>query len=163
MGKPNIEMYHEEVLTREELLDKNIVHFNELDKKNMSELEIQTEVISNAMFNAMNNGRNVEIRDVATICAETLKEIGLENPVSHAYIESLFNFNNIYIPLYDLLDVATRYSMAGEKKSSDYRDGIIDAIITIRRFQRFSGFGEHQFIPDWNYAIDREIVEPHTH
>lgn len=150
-----MEKYEEKIKKREELVSKTIQSYFEIDKENLSKKEIQTEVIYNCFMNGLNSEGNVEIKDMASLVADTLEKLELDNPISHSYIKSLFNFNSIYVPLYDLLDLATEYTISGKKMSEDYRNGIIDSILTLRRFQRFSGFGDHEWIKDWNYAIDR--------
>lgn len=147
---------HEDAIQKREKLISNIIKESfEIEKENLSKKEIQTEVIYNCFMHCLNSEGNAEIKDIAATVSDVLEKLEMDNPISDTYIKSLFNFNSIYVPLYDLLDLAIDYSIAGKKMSEDYRNGVIDSIVTLRRFQRYSGFGDHEWIKDWNYAIDK--------
>ena len=47
-----------------------------------------------------------------------------------------------------------KYTYQEKEKSTDYRDGIIDCIVALRRFQRFKGFGDYEWKPYFNSAVD---------
>lgn len=147
--------HEEKIKSREELIAKNIKDSFDVDRENLSEKEILVEVIYNCFMNSLNSQGHVEMKDMANLTVETLEQLGHDTPISHDYIKSLFNFNSIYRPLYDLLDLAIDYSINGKKMSEDYRNGVIDSIITLRRFQRFNGFGDHEWLKDFNYAVDK--------
>ena len=49
--------------------------------------------------------------------------------------------------------MATEDVYMGKKRSTDYTDGIIDAIIALRRFETYSGFGDFNWEKDYNTSF----------
>ena len=154
--KENIEKYLQEILTIEAEDHHSILKINkELQNKYLDADEINILLLFTTMMNYMNTTPNAETMDMAVECLKQLKEAGNEFPLSSNFIESIFNFDNVYSPLYDLLELATTGRYRGEKMSDDYRKGIIDSIIAIRKFQRIHGLGDHEWEINYNTAINR--------
>ena len=154
--KENIEKYIQEILYNEHEGNMHVLKINkELQDKYLNEDEISILIFFTTMMNYMNNTPNAETMDIAVECIKELKEAGKEFPINSKFVESLFNFDNAYSPLYDLLDLATNGRYRGEKMSDDYRKGIIDSIIALRKFQRTHGLGDHEWEINYNTAINR--------
>ena len=154
--KENIEKYFDEIVSSEsEGHHNNLVINKELQDKYLNEDETNILIIFTTMMNYMNNVPNAETMDIAIECLKQLKEAGSDFPVSSKFLNSLFNFDNVYSPLYDLLDLATNGRYKGEKMSNDYRKGIIDSIIALRKFQRTHGLGDHEWEIYYNTAINK--------
>ena len=154
--KENIEKYFSEIVSSEsEGHHHNLVINKELQDKYLNEDETNILIIFTTMMNYMNNVPNAETMDIAIECLKQLKEAGSDFPVSSKFLNSLFNFDNVYSPLYDLLDLATNGRYKGEKMSNDYRKGIIDSIIALRKFQRTHGLGDHEWEIYYNTAINK--------
>ena len=153
--KENIEKYLEEILKHEHLDNGaiEIIIDKELQDKYLNEDETNILIIFSTMMNYMNKTPNAEMMDVAVECLKQLKEAGQSFPQSSEFLNSLFNFDNVYMPLYDLLDLATNGRYRGDKMSNDYRKGVIDSIVALRRFQRTHGFGDHEWEINYNTAI----------
>lgn len=153
--KQNIEKYIDEIIIHEQHIDgyPEIVINKEIQDKYLNEDEATIILMFSTMMNYMNKTPNAEIMDMAVECLKELKEAGKEFPRSTTFLNSLFNFDNAYEPLYDLLDLATNGRYKGEKMSSEYRKGIVDSIVALRRFQRTHGFGDHEWEIDYNTAI----------
>ena len=92
--------------------------------------------------------------DIAENILSELKAMSLDTPASTRFINSLFNFDSIYRPMYDLLSLAVDSKYRGKKFSEDYINGVIDSILVLKRFQRTNGFGDNEGEIDWNTAID---------
>lgn len=154
--KENIEKYFSEIVSSEsEGHHHNLVINKELQDKYLNEDEANILIIFTTMMNYMNNVPNAETMDIAVECLKQLKEAGSDFPVSSKFLNSLFNFDNVYSPLYDLLDLATNGRYKGEKMSNDYRKGVIDSIIALRKFQRTHGLGDHEWEISYNTAINK--------
>ena len=154
--KENIEKYFSEIVSSEsEGHHHNLVINKELQDKYLNEDETNILIIFTTMMNYMNNVPNAETMDIAIECLKQLKEAGSDFPVSSKFLNSLFNFDNVYSPLYDLLDLATNGRYKGEKMSNDYRKGVIDSIIALRKFQRTHGLGDHEWEISYNTAINK--------
>ena len=154
--KENIEKYFSEIVSSEsEGHHHNLVINKELQDKYLNEDETNILIIFTTMMNYMNNVPNAETMDIAVECLKQLKESGKEFPLSSKFLNSIFNFDNVYSPLYDLLDLATNGRYKGEKMSNDYRKGIIDSIIALRKFQRTHGLGDHEWEIYYNTAINK--------
>lgn len=154
--KENIEKYIDEIISIElENHHSNIVIDKELQDKYLNDDEIKILILFTTMMNYMNSTPNAETMDMAVECLKELKEAGVDIPISSKFINSLFNFDNVYLPLYDLLDLATAGRYKGEKMNPEYRKGIIDSIIALRKFQRTHGFGDHQWEITYNTAINK--------
>jgi hypothetical protein len=154
--KQNIEKYINEILTVESEGHHSVLKINkELQDRYLDDNEIIVLLLFTTMMNYMNNTPNAETMDMAIECLKELKEAGSDFPLSSKFIESIFNFDSAYSPLYDLLELATTGRYRGEKMSDDYRKGIIDSIIALRKFQRTHGLGDHEWEINYNTAINR--------
>jgi hypothetical protein len=130
----------------------DFVDYN-LAKEELEEDELKILVIYSTFKKVAHMG-NVEIMDIAEAILSELKELSLDIPASTTFIKSIFNFDSIYRPMYDLLSLAVDAKYRGKKFSEDYINGVIDSIIVLKRFQRTNGFGDNEWEIDWNTAID---------
>jgi hypothetical protein len=167
MEKDRLKKYIEEIQSVE-LKNTDRYRDYKIDeaKKVLDEDELKVLIVYSAMINHMNTNAHAEIMDMAQESVNQLKAASLDSDLSIKFINSFYNFNNIYTPLYDLLDLATNGRFEGKPMSNDYRNGIIDSIITLRRYQRNSGFGDHQWDVVYNSAIEKGIKPidtPHQH
>lgn len=154
--KENIEKYFSEIVSVENEGHHVYLNINkELQDKYLNEDEVTILLMFTTMMNYMNNTPNAETMDMAVECLKQLKEAGSDFPLSSKFINSIFNFDNVYSPLYDLLELATTGRYRGEKMSDDYRKGIIDSIIALRKFQRIHGLGDYEWEINYNTAINR--------
>ena len=154
--KENIEKHIQEIISVELEGHHSVLNINkELAEEHLSPDEILVLILFTTMMNYMNNVPNAETMDIAIECLKELKEAGNDFPVSSKFINSLFNFDNAYSPLYDLLELATTGKYRGQKMSDDYRNGVIDSIIALRKFQRTHGLGDHEWEIHYNTAINR--------
>lgn len=137
-----------------ELLDE----IKALPVAELTEDEIKIALIASTIlrFNNLGGGESV---DLAEIINNQLKESSLATPLSSEFIKSIFNFHNIYRPLYDLLDLATNATFQGREMSDEYRLGIIDSIIALRRYERTHGLGDHEWKMVHNTAINKYMGE----
>jgi hypothetical protein len=150
--------YLEKIKEIENEFDLNFLEFKQKSQDELSEYEIKQQIIYSAMMSYMNYVPNAEVMDIAENVLKELQAASKDEPLSSEFINSLFNFDNVYIPLYDLLDLATNWRYKGESMSEDYRKGILDSIVSLRRYQRFSGFGDREWEKpenSYNTAIDR--------
>jgi hypothetical protein len=124
----------------------------------LTEDEIKIALIASTIlrFNNLGGGESV---DLAEIINNQLKESSLATPLSSEFIKSIFNFHNIYRPLYDLLDLATNATFQGREMSDEYRLGVIDSIIALRRYERTHGLGDHEWKMIHNTAINKYMGE----
>jgi hypothetical protein len=154
--KENIDKYLQEIVSVEDEGHHIVLSINkELKDKYLNDDEATILILFTTMMNYMNSTPNAETMDMAVECLKELKEAGKDLPLSSNFIESLFNFDNAYSPLYDLLELATTGRYREEKMSDDYRKGIIDSIIALRKFQRTHGLGDHEWEINYNTAINR--------
>ena len=154
--RENIDKYYDEVISNEQEGHHHILNINkDIAKEHLDADEINVLLLFTTMMNYMNNVPNAETMDMAVECLKQLKEAGNDFPLSSKFINSIFNFDNVYSPLYDLLDLATTGRYRGENMSDDYRKGIIDSIIALRKFQRTHGLGDHEWEINYNTAINR--------
>ena len=167
MEKDRLKKYIEEIQSVE-LKNTDRYRDYKIDEaeKILDKDELKVLIVYSAMINHMNTNAHAEIMDMAQESVNQLKAASLDSDLSIKFINSFYNFNNIYTPLYDLLDLATNGRFEGKPMSNDYRNGIIDSIITLRRYQRNSGFGDHQWDVVYNSAIEKGIIPidtPHQH
>jgi hypothetical protein len=167
MEKDRLKKYIEEIQSVE-LKNTDRYRDYKIDeaKKVLDEDELKVLIVYSAMINHMNTNAHSEIMDMAQESVNQLKAASLDSDLSIKFINSFYNFNNIYTPLYDLLDLATNGRFEGKPMSNDYRNGIIDSIITLSRYQINSGFGVHQWDVVYNSAIEKGIKPidtPHQH
>jgi hypothetical protein len=126
-------------------------------KNNITEDELKVLVIYASVRKVMSNPFGAEIMDVAEYVAEQLEVASLDKPFSTEFIESIFNFKVIYTVLFSLLDLAENGKNMGEKMSQDYKMGVIDSIVALRKYQSHSGFGDVFWEKDYNPAAGKEI------
>jgi hypothetical protein len=148
----NIEKYFKEILEHDEHGNFTTKINNEIAYEVLEEDELKVLILFTTMLNYMNTVPNAETMDMAEECLKQLKIAGLDDPVSSKFINSVFNFNNVYTPLYDLLDLATNGKFRGKSLSDDYRLGVIDSIVALRRYQRNHGLGDHEWELPYNTA-----------
>jgi hypothetical protein len=161
----NIEKYLDEVLSHEkEEIWKELTYekAQELiagkEINGLTEDQVRALIIYTTFSYCMNNLVEAEIMYMAELSIQELKKAGLEEPVSNMFINSLFNFRNVYRPLYDLLDI--RYANRiddPDRQSDQYRLGVIDAILSLRRYERSSGFGWEDPNPRMNIVIKDQL------
>jgi hypothetical protein len=157
----NIEKYLDEVLSHEkEELWKNLTYekAKELivgrEINGLTEDQVRALIIYTTFSYCMNNLQEAEIMYMAELSIQELKKAGMAEPVSNMFINSLFNFRNVYRPLYDLLDVRYANRIDDPDRMSDqYRLGVIDCILSLRRYERSSGFGWEEPNPRMNVVI----------
>jgi hypothetical protein len=116
----------------------------------LSKEEIQTQIVYSIISNMVNTGEGAEIKDIANECVKALQQAEVGIDVSSEFINSIFNFHNVYRPLYDLLDLSTNGELRGKKMTDDYRNGIVDAILAMKKYERFHGFGDNLWTIDYN-------------
>ena len=157
----NIRKYIDEVTTYES--ETNTINLDydlaesKISKNEMSKEDLAVLILYSSFMNYMHNVANAETMDIAAFGYENLKKSNLELKPSDTFMESLFNFNSVYRPLYDLLELATSHKFAGKYMSEDYRLGVLDSILALRRYQRYSGFGDHEWEDNYNTAVDKAI------
>lgn len=124
-----------------------------LAKEELDEHELKILVIYSTFRRTVGTGDS-EMMDIAEAIVSELKELSLDLPASTTFIKSIFNFDSIYRPMYDLLSLAVDAKYRGKKFSEDYINGVIDSIIVLKRFQRTNGFGDNEWEVNLNTAID---------
>jgi len=148
----NIEKYFKEILKHDDHGNFTTDINYEVAYELLEEDELKVLILFTTMLRYMNTVVNAETMDMAEECLNQLNIAGLDNPLSSTFINSIFNFNNVYTPLYDLLDLATNGRFRGEKVSDEYRLGVMDSIIALRRYQRTHGLGDHEWELPYNTA-----------
>lgn len=126
-------------------------------KNNVTEDELKVLVIYACVRKVMSNPLGAEIMDVAEYVAEQLEEASLDKPFSTEFINSIFNFKVIYTVLFSLLDLAENGRNMGEKMSQDYKMGVIDSIVALRKYQSHSGFGDVFWEKTQNLAANKDF------
>jgi hypothetical protein len=157
----NIEKYLDEILSHEkEGLWKDMTYeqAQELiagkEINGLTEDQVKALIIYSTITYCVNNMVEAEMMYISEIIVQELKKAGMADPVSNMFINSLFNFRNVYRPLYDLLDVRSTNRIDDPDRLSDqYRLGVIDCILALRRYERSSGFGWEDPNPRMNVAI----------
>jgi hypothetical protein len=119
----------------------------------LTEDQLKALIVYSCFKVAVTTWKDAETKVISAYVVDQLKACGMSEPLSQEFINSIFNFNAVYRPLYDLLALAVEDVYSGKKKSSDYTDGIIDAIIALRRFETYSGFGDFNWEKEYNTAI----------
>jgi hypothetical protein len=142
--RENIEKYVEEVNSHDDGSKYFIKNIEKIDKDTLKVLITYT-----TMMNCMSND-GMEVMDIAKKVIKELEKAKLDFDISSNFINSIFNFNNAYVPLYDLLELSTEAKYGGEKRTNDYRDGIIDSIVSLRKFERSYGLGDHKWSIPFN-------------
>jgi hypothetical protein len=147
--RENIEKYTEEVNEHDDGSRYVIKDIEKIDNETLKVLITYT-----TMMNCVSNNDGMEIMDIAKEVIEELKKSELDFNISSNFINSIFNFDNVYIPLYDLLELSTEAKYGGKKRNNDYRDGIIDSIVSLRKFERSYGLGDHKWDIPFNTIAD---------
>lgn len=148
----NIEKYFKEILKHDDHGNFTTEINYKIAYEVLEEDELKVLILFTTMLKYMNTVVNAETMDMAEECLNQLKIAELDNPLSSQFINSIFNFNNVYTPLYDLLDLATNGRFRGESISNEYRLGVMDSIIALRRYQRTHGLGDHEWELPYNTA-----------
>lgn len=126
--------------------------------ENLSKREIQEQILYSTISNLVNTGEGAEIKNIAYECVNQLEKAESNFDVSSEFINSIFNFHNVYRPLYDLLDLATNGTLRGEKLSDDYRRGVIDAILSLRKYEKSHGLGDLEWKIEYN-TVSNEVYD----
>jgi hypothetical protein len=126
-------------------------------KSNVTEDELKILVIYASIRKVMSNPFGAELMDIANYVAEQLEQASLEKPFSTEFINSIFNFKVIYTVLFSLLDLAENGKNMGEKMSADYKMGVIDSIVALRKYHSIAGFGDLEWEKDYNPAAGKDF------
>jgi hypothetical protein len=161
----NIEKYLDEVLSHEkEDIWKHLTYekAQELiankEINGLTEDQVRSLIIYTTFSYCMSNLQEAEIMYMAELSVQELKKAGMAEPVSNMFINSLFNFRNVYRPLYDLLDIRHANRIDDPDRMSDqYRLGVIDCILSLRKYERASGFGWEDPNPRMNIVIKDQL------
>jgi hypothetical protein len=161
----NIEKYLDEILSHEkEGLWKDMTYEKAQDLilgkdiKGLTEDQVRALIIYSTFTYCVDNMVEPEIMYISELTVSELKKAGMAEPVSNIFINSLFNFRNVYRPLYDLLDIRDSGRIDDPDRNSDqYRLGIIDCILSLRRYERSSGFGWEDPTPRMNVAVRDQL------
>ena len=145
------------LITPENFEKINIPKEIENIKNNLTEEELKVLVIYASVRKVMSNPSGAEIMDIAEYVAEQLEVASLDKPLSTEFINSIFNFKVVYTVLFSLLDLAENGKNMGEKMSADYKMGVIDSIVALRKYQSTSGFGDVFWEKDQNLAANKEF------
>jgi hypothetical protein len=158
MIRENIKKYIDEIQEIELKDNQKYRDYKIEDAKEIfDEDEIKVLLVYSTIINYMNTNANSEIMDISIDVINELNRASSYDSLSSNFINSFYNFNNIYTPLYDLLDLATNGKFDGKPMTDEYRNGIIDSIIVLRKYQRNAGFGDHQWDISYNSAIEKPI------
>lgn len=145
------------LITPETFEKVNIPEKIENIKSNVTEDELKILVIYASIRKVMSNPVGAELMDLAEYVAEQLEEASLDKPFSTEFINSIFNFKVIYTVLFSLLDLAENGKNMGEKMSQDYKMGVIDSIVALRKYQSIAGFGDLAWGRDYNPAANKDF------
>lgn len=160
----NIEKYLDEILSHEkEDIWKDLDYDKAQDllknnSDNLTEDQIRALIIYSTFTYCVNNLQEAEMMFMSEMAVAELKKAGMAEPVSNMFINSLFNFRNVYRPLYDLLDLVKDDRILDEDRKSDqYRLGVIDSIIALRKYERLTGFGWEDKNPRFNTVASDQL------
>ena len=147
-------------LLPEELEKVNIPKDIDDMRGQVPEEELRVLVVFAAMKKVMANPNGVELMDVANYVLEQLDEAASVKPFSTEFINSVFNFKVVYTVLFSLLDLVENGRYRGQKMSEDYKMGVIDSIIALKKYQNESGFGTRDWEFDYNAAAHDYLKSP---
>jgi len=137
-------------------LAKDMIANKEINS--LTDDQVRALIIYTTFTYCVNNMQEAEMMFMSELAVRELKGAGLLEPVSNMFINSLFNFRNVYRPLYDLLDLVSSERVEDkERLSDDYRLGVIDCILALRRYERASGFGFEDPNPRFNIVARDQI------
>lgn len=122
--------------------------------------ELKALIVFAAMRKMFNRPEGGTMQEVAEYAVEQLKVAGQDEPLSTEFVDSIFNFNVIYSVLFDLLDLSIRGSFDGKIPSDQYRRGIVDSILALRKYQTENGFGDWQWEINHNIVINKDLDRP---
>jgi hypothetical protein len=143
------------LITPEDCEKVNIPQQLEEAKNYVTEEELKILVVFASMKKIMSNPNGVELMDVAEYVINQLEEASLVKPFSTEFIESIYNFKVVYTVLFSLLDLVENGRYRGEKMSQDYKMGVIDSIVALRKYQSNCGFGDIAWERDYNPAANK--------
>jgi hypothetical protein len=145
-------------LIQPEDFDKvNIPEKIEDARDHVTEDELKVLVVFASMRKAMSNPAGAELMDISEYVIEQLEEASLSKPFSTEFINSIYNFKVVYTVLFSLLDLAENGRYRGEKMSQDYKMGVIDSIVALRKYHSHSGFGDIGWEKDYNPAANKDF------
>lgn len=126
----------------------------------LNEDEVKVLILYAAMKKAFNRPQGGGLDEVAEYAIEQLKIANQDIPLSSEFMNSLFNFNVIYAVLFDLLDLSIRGQFNGKIPSDQYRRGIVDSIVALRKYQTENGFGDWEWEINHNIVINKDLDRP---
>jgi hypothetical protein len=126
-------------------------------RDHVTEDELKILVVFASMRKAMSNPAGAELMDISEYVVKQLEEASLIKPFSTEFINSIYNFKVVYTVLFSLLDLAENGRYRGKKMSEDYKMGVIDSIVALRKYQSVSGFGDISWERDYNPAADKNF------
>lgn len=147
----------DKLITPEDFEKVNIPREIENIKNDVTEDELKVLVVYASLRKIMSNPVGSELMDVAEYVTEQLEEASLDKPFSTEFINSIFNFKVVYTVLFSLLDLAENGRYMGEKMSEDYKMGVIDSIVALRKYQSHSGFGDLFWEKSYNPAANKHF------
>jgi hypothetical protein len=109
------------------------------------------------MKKIMTNPNGVDLIDIAEYVVDQLKVASADEPFSTEFINSIFNFKVVYTVLLSLLDLAENGRYRGEKMSKDYKMGVLDSIVALRKYQSTAGFGDLSWEKDYNPVAEKDF------
>ena len=121
----------------------------------VSKKELQRQIIITTLMKDLNSGEGAEISSMAEHVLKELACAELDFELSNTFINSIFNFNNVYKPLYDLLDLATNGTYDGNNMSDEYRSGVIDSILALKKYAKYHGLGDLSWTREYNSVTNR--------
>lgn len=126
----------------------------------LTEREVQVLILFAAMKKMFNRAEGGTLDQVAEYAIDQLSIAGKAEPVSTEFMNSLFNFNTVYSVLFDLMDLSIRGSFDGKIPSDQYRRGIVDSIVALRKYQTELGFGDWEWSVNHNIVINKDMDRP---
>ena len=126
-------------------------------KEELTEDELKILIVYASMRKALHSPGGAELMDVAEYVSQQIDEASVHKPFSTEFINSIFNFKVIYTVLFSLLDLAENGRYKGEKMSKDYKLGVIDSIVALRKYHSESGFGDNDWQKDYNPAANKDF------
>jgi hypothetical protein len=145
------------LFTAEDFEKVNVPKEIEGAKDHVTEDELKILVIFSSMKKIMTNPNGVDLIDIAEYVVDQLKAASVDEPFSTEFINSIFNFKVVYTVLFSLLDLAENGRYRGEKMSKDYKMGVIDSIVALRKYQSSAGFGDLAWEKDYNPVAEKDF------
>jgi hypothetical protein len=126
-------------------------------REHVTDDELKILVVFSSMKKIMTNPNGVDLIDIAEYIVEQLKTASADEPFSTEFINSVFNFKVVYTVLLSLLDLAENGRYRGEKMSKDYKMGVLDSIVALRKYQSTAGFGDLSWEKDYNPVAEKNF------